>query len=565
MKTKFQNLLTSTSNSENILFNLYNPLKEKVLKLDLREENSENQQNYSSFLKTEKKSAETDMIILYRSLETLKKSMKNVPNLFDSKKDNSYNNDNENIIYRRFEHIEFENHYKKEIENIKKEIETNKKNRKDKLENLKEISNKIDDINFNIEFLSNIERFTNIEKLNQNILSEIKKNKEKEKLMKIYLKNSTNNNNYNNKKLNLKDEIELNSTNIYLKKLNISNEKDFQLFISKKALERENSKKELIKLLPNLIEEKNKFILELKENNLKIKNLNSLKNDKINILYKHYLNLLKEGKDTRAEGLSWIIKEIYLLGKNVLLSFLPEFLDEAGINFLFKQAKINIKLMSLDKRLNQLKNEMSKRGIKKMVTKIKNNETNENNNNNNENTNYNNTFYTNLAKRNSINMNIHEYQKKKKIDNDIYNNLSNIETINQLYVIPPVIKLSDMDRILNNSHHHFTKIQNSIIEEYMNLLKEKEIVKKIFYDMKKSEMNRIFNEYLKNDYFKRFKVEKTVVLSALIGEDNIMPELNKQARKAKNYFDSLQKVGMYKNEKVLPKLQKNIMKIIKQN
>ena len=559
MKKKFQNLLTSNSNSENIFFNLYNPLKEKVLKLDLREENSEKQENFSSIL-TEKKSAETDMIILYRSLETLKKNMKNVPNLFDMKKDN--NNDNENIIYRRFEHIEFENHYKKEIENIKKEIETNKKNRKEKLENLKEISNKIDDINFNIEFLSDIERFTNIEKLNQNILNEIKKNKEKEKLMKIYLKNSTNN--YNNKKLNLKEEIEMNNTNFPLKKLNITNEKDFQLFISKKALEREKSKKELKKLLPNLIEEKNKFMFELNENNLKIKNLNSLKNEKINILYKHYLNLLKEGKDTRAEGLSWIIKEIYLLGKNVLLSFLPEFLDESGINFLFKQAKINIKLMSLDKRLNQLKNEMSKRGIKKMITIIKNDESNENNNNNNENTNYN-TFYTYLAKRKSINMNIHEYQKKKKIDKDIYNNLSNIETINQLYVIPPVIKLTDMNRILNNSHHHFTKTQNYIIEEYMNLLNEKENIKKIFHDMKKNEMNRIFNEYLKNDYFKRYKVEKTVVLSALIGEDNIMPELNKQARKAKNYFDSLQKVGMYKNEKVLPKIQKNILKIIKQN
>ena len=275
MKKKFQNLLTSNSNSENIFFNLYNPLKEKVLKLDLREENSEkSQENFSSIL-TEKKSAKTDMIILYRSLETLKKNMKNVPNLFDMKKDN--NNDNENIIYRRFEHIEFENHYKKEIENIKKEIETNKKNRKEKLENLKEISNKIDDINFNIEFLSDIERFTNIEKINQNILNEIKKNKEKEKLMKIYLKNSTNN--YNNKKLNLKEEIEMNNSNFPLKKLNISNEKDFQLFISKKALEREKSKKELIKLLPNLIEDKNKFIFELNENNLKIKNLNSLKNE----------------------------------------------------------------------------------------------------------------------------------------------------------------------------------------------------------------------------------------------------------------------------------------------
>ena len=112
-----------------------------------------------------------------------------------------------------------------------------------------------------------------------------------------------------------------------------------------------------------------------------------------------------------------------------------------------------------------------------------------------------------------------------------------------------------MNRILNNSQHHFSKIQNNIIENYMNLLDKKENIKKIVHNMKKTEMNRIFNEYLKNDYFKRFKVEKTVVLSALIGEDNVMPELNKHARKAKKYFDNLKKVGMFKNEKVLPQLQ----------
>ena len=39
-------------------------------------------------------------------------------------------------------------------------------------------------------------------------------------------------------------------------------------------------------------------------------------------------------------------------------------------------------------------------------------------------------------------------------------------------------------------------------------------------------MDRIFEEYLRNDYFQRFKVEKNVVLSALIGEDNILLKLN---------------------------------------
>ena len=39
-------------------------------------------------------------------------------------------------------------------------------------------------------------------------------------------------------------------------------------------------------------------------------------------------------------------------------------------------------------------------------------------------------------------------------------------------------------------------------------------------------MDRIFEYYLRNDYFQRFKVEKKCCLSALIGEDNILFKLN---------------------------------------
>ena len=39
-------------------------------------------------------------------------------------------------------------------------------------------------------------------------------------------------------------------------------------------------------------------------------------------LYLYYLDLLKEGNDTRNEGLSWIVREIFNLGKNVLISYI---------------------------------------------------------------------------------------------------------------------------------------------------------------------------------------------------------------------------------------------------
>lgn len=52
-------------------------------------------------------------------------------------------------------------------------------------------------------------------------------------------------------------------------------------------------------------------------------------------LLSHYHSLLKKGRDTRQEGLVWIIKEIILLGSNVILSCLPNFLDESCISYLF--------------------------------------------------------------------------------------------------------------------------------------------------------------------------------------------------------------------------------------
>ena len=76
-------------------------------------------------------------------------------------------------------------------------------------------------------------------------------------------------------------------------------------------------------------------------------------------------------------------------------------------------------------------------------------------------------------------------------------------------------------------------------------------MKKKHDDMKKMEMDRIFNEYLKNNYYQRYKVEKNVVLSALIGEDNINNELNKQIKKAKKYFNMVNsfKIGHQKLSK----------------
>ncbi len=96
--------------------------------------------------------------------------------------------------------------------------------------------------------------------------------------------------------------------------------------------------------------------------------------------------------------------------------------------------------------------------------------------------------------------------------------------------------------------------------QYLNLNNRRNDIKKFQHKLRKKEMDRIFEEYLRNDYFQRFKVEKNVVLSALIGEDNILPELNKQMRETKKYFDNLKSIGMHKRI-VTSEHSKNILKM----
>jgi hypothetical protein len=54
--------------------------------------------------------------------------------------------------------------------------------------------------------------------------------------------------------------------------------------------------------------------------------------------------------------------------------------------------------------------------------------------------------------------------------------------------------------------------------------------------LKSTQMNRLFKEFVLNDYEKRFCTTKNVVISALIGEDMTKGELIRQAREEKVKF-----------------------------
>ena len=99
--------------------------------------------------------------------------------------------------------------------------------------------------------------------------------------------------------------------------------------------------------------------LESCENDLKDfkERLNIIKNE----LLIHYHKLLLEGKDTRKDGLSWIIKSIWNLKSNVVMSFIPKFLDKKSISFLFLYSDKLAEIEKYQKKIEKISDEIKKK------------------------------------------------------------------------------------------------------------------------------------------------------------------------------------------------------------
>ena len=524
----------------------YNPGREEVLKLNLYSPEQKKKK------KTEKKTTGTDLVILHHSIERVKKFLPGVKNLMlTSSKDEKQ----ENIIYQRLEHIEEENNLKEEINQLNNIINEYKEIRNLKAEELIKLNSEINDIELDINMMSDVSRYTMIDKERNDLLKEVqihkenmkmlkKKEREKEKLLKLENKNNVNTdvNNKNNEDKtisNFNDEDNFKTTFFKNTKIKIEGEQQLELMFLRASESRSKKLKELKSKLPPLIKSKNEIMKEIKEINEKIEKIREKKNLKSDELYYHYLSILKEGTDTRSEGLSWIIKEIYILGKEIMISYLPDFLDELCIVFIFKQAKINLELNKLENKIEKTRLELKNIGLKNINNK-----------------NLNNPFFTSENKE-KLNFDTYDQFKLRRDQNAVNAKITNLSNSN---LIPPVLKLRDVQEIVKKSEIHISQNQMEKLIKYFSLCKRRDEIKEFQDKLKKKEMNRIFEEYLKNDYFQRFKVEKNVVLSALIGEDNILPELNKQMRETKKYFDNLKSIGMHKRI-VTSEHSKNILKM----
>ena len=578
--------------------NINNTSKETVYKLNLKNDDLENINNEFIKLKTSINKKDSNKEInpneLYASMEKVKTFLPDIGNFLETAKNEKI----EKIIYQRLKNQEIENILKKKIKEIVVEkgilnikmneyiVDLHKKENEiaEKLVSINALEEKYLNLTFN-KLNSNLDKSFELD--NKKPSHELEKNKNEENLNKIDI-------------INLKSKGSIKFQDLKLKLKDLKNEK-----------------KQILKIINDL--ECKKEILRIKKYNLTQE------------LYVHYLELLENGKDTRSEGLSWVIKEIFLLNKKVLLSYLPKFLDHFGKVFLFNQAKNKLELEEINLKIKSIKQELLYKGflndsnnndfmrienidnlnksetensitynnnISKDNSEYENKKVksfilmgNKNNFDNNSNlrtmfnnnkkldikmnkslqnkkkynirnistTNYHNFLEkyntTNICLNDSGNSNVKIFKEHNDFKNcgtaystaysTKYNNLnSKSKEKEDLYSsynnIPKVIKLNDLIKYINKKKSESTKRNNNIgdlIEQFQKLIKKQKELKKKLEEMKKNEMDRIFNEYLRNNYYQKYKVEKNVVLSALIGEDNINGELNKQVKRAKKYFE----------------------------
>ena len=590
---------------------------EEVYKLDFSCHNlsDKNLLKKSKITKSRNNKNIPDFFQLYKSIERVKKFVPNLSDLLNITNTKKL----EKKLIKRFENQETEKIMKEDLKQVTDKQNKIKKSISDNYLTFQKLDNQISDIKLSLYVHSKMEQ--------KPILLSPNKALKSNNLISGQRAFSENNIRKSNKTKEEKaKEIQLD----FERRLKILNQK-----LNKR-------KKEIIemrKILPELELNKKEVISNLKSLEKEKKDNAIIKNDIAEKLYFHYLNILKEGTDTRNHGFSNLVKEIFDLDKRVLLSYFPDYLDLESIKYLLQQAKLKYELEDKNKEIKKLKTyfsetifNKSKKKLEEKEDKMKNpdeeivdnnkekigedilsNFSSKNTQKINRNR-YNNSFLNsngfskldttktnfsnfNIEKNlNNTEMSFNKNEKDKihlKINNNKINNKLNSTTSDLKFSSFPKYKITNKNKaklnfykkllynhkFLNNSPEKKINLSdfnaipevlsvtqvNDYLKTRKNVINEKNINQVIDYfkldkkikkisnkleENKKNEMRRIFEKYLDREYSKKFIFEKQKVLSALIGEDNVQPELRKQIKKTKLFFESIKKCRLINNQTI---------------
>lgn len=356
------------------------------------------------------------------------------------------------------------------------------------------------------------------------LIEEIENNKMEEKILMDYAKDFDSN---FEKNLNAKDENEdeymdeNNKNSNYFNDVNKKMQKEFEnknkliLFRqkreNKKKLLRENilGKEELkLKLESELIRKKDIFN-QAKEEFI------SVRNDLIN----RYHMKLYEGISYHNEGLPSIIKDIWKLNVQVNTNFMPSYLDQKSIQYLFQKAKQSIEINKLRQEIKDAENDFILN-----LKEWKNNDNIELNNNDYPNKKINKFFNKNDE---SKNLPFDESELFKTKISDI-----------SISYLEPYPKTKQF--ILDYRKNHPQKFKKEMPTIKFKTLKfkswnipskiiekNKKVEKlKYFLEMKlnqnefndKKEVERLTKEFILNNYQKKYKVNIETLFGSLFGD-----------------------------------------------
>lgn len=315
------------------------------------------------------------------------------------------------------------------------------------------------------------------------------------------------------------------------------------LYIAKKMNDEKKAENEKnLKQYKEDIEQINKELKKIRE---ELSNLKEKENTSAQKLMRHYESLLYQGRDTRNDGLIWIIKSMWKLGKNVPMQYIPKFLDFHAIEFLFKLANKSIELENSKNLLNKNKKDLTLKIHKLYFI------------NNDHNTDSNNftkkqfggkskrtslLFKTNLIKKNSILK--RSVSQTNIIKTYIHSSVDDEQRDQEKNTFKEILKFYEK----RNNNYEIEKMEGmGRIEDLQNKIK---IIENEIIELKNKEIMRIFKQFVENDYQHRYHVTIDVVLAALLGEHMKNIEVNKFAKFKKEYLENLKNIRFYEYRKI---------------
>ena len=438
-----------------------------------------------------------------------------------------------------YKNIDKKDEKKMEIDSKEKEKYIEKEF-KDELEKLETIKKECNTINQQInQIRENIDEYKleiNVcnkygDLLDKKFLEAMKeKEKEKNKYNNEIIEENNENDNFDNEDDNnsINSNKNENNENEFYKKNSKQNKFEQINAYSKMKIQRDERLKYVKQNIT--IEEE-----ELKQLEEKQKELIKQCKEKKTIIYKlrhrllniYHINLY-EGLNFRSDGLATLIRSIWNLGVNVDINFMPTYLDNLSIDYLFDRTKRLIEISKMRQIIEENEKEFEE-NLKQWKQNNIAEDSKESDNGTDSN-----FFQTGVMQKYNY---MDKYPKSKQF----------MEDYNRKY-----FPKNDKFEINLKQKNEFKSknIPYSIIEKYNNIEKLKYLLKNLIDqndNKEKKEIERLCKEFISNNYAEKYQVAVETIMGALCGEEKKNEGINLFAKYQKEYKEGKKLIQFHTN------------------